>query len=804
MESNNSLTSFYYEPSILKSTGAATLVIAFLYIILGKLSFLIPINSSVVSPIFLPAGLALASVLVFGKKSLLGICIGAFYVNISYSFNAANINSSHLFTPILIGLFIALGATIAAFASKAIIIRISRGLHPFYSGETALIYLLLGPIVYSSISSLFGIIGLTLSKTISMNQIWHSLQTWWLGDVIGIILLTPFILSCISKDFSDKKKINASEMLLFGIILIISCYIVFFQQNDLKYLLLPLLYWSVYRFGTKITSLVIIVIAFFAITTTLKGIGPFIKGNINSSILFLDLFLSVISICTLFFSTILTERQREKKLNKISNNKLQNNETILEAIIESPKEVSIYSISTNYEYLNFNSLHSLNMKEMYNTKIAIGMSMHESIANKAELKEVIAVLDKVFLGESITTIRHFDINDSFWEFKSSPIINQNNEIIGATIISTNITEKLKTEESLRKSEEKYRGIFTNIQDVIFQMDLNGIFLEVSPSIKEFAGYMPEELIGQNSQILEIDEYGADIVFEMIRERKSLINHEKMIKTKSGIIKPISLNAKLIYDKQGNPNHIDAIAQDITERKENEQKIALQNQKLQIQNKELEQFAYITSHDLQEPLLTLKYFSELLKADYPKDNNEDIQQYLNFIIESSDRMQKLVKGLLDYSRIGNQIDISKEDCNEIVNNAIYSLSSIIEKTKASITVDKLPIVSGYSVELIDLFTRLIANSIEYRKTNIPPVINISVKEVGNNWQFAIEDNGIGIEKQNIEKIFIIFKRLNNREEYSGIGISLAICKKIIALHGGDIWAESLFGHGTTIYFTLPKN
>jgi light-regulated signal transduction histidine kinase (bacteriophytochrome) len=203
------------------------------------------------------------------------------------------------------------------------------------------------------------------------------------------------------------------------------------------------------------------------------------------------------------------------------------------------------------------------------------------------------------------------------------------------------------------------------------------------------------------------------------------------------------------------------------------------------------------------LLTLKCFSELIKADFPKDANENINQYLDFILESSDRMQKLVKGLLDYSRIGSQIEITKVDCNEIVNDAISTLSNSIQKTETQITIGELPKVEGHSIELIQLFQNLIENAIKFRKNETPLTISITAKQIEDNWQFAVEDNGIGIEKQNKEKIFIIFKRLNNRDEYTGIGIGLAICKKIVALHRGTIWIESTFGQGTIVYFTIPK-
>jgi PAS domain S-box-containing protein len=576
----------------------------------------------------------------------------------------------------------------------------------------------------------------------------------------------------------------------------------FFQLGDLKYLFIPLVLAAAYRFGMRTTSTVIIVITIFTLIVTSLGFGPFVKGNINDSILFLDLFLSVITIYSLFLAGILAERQRAEDFLKVSESNLRKKQDILQSTIESPKDISIYSIGRNYEYLSFNSLHSTNMKIMNNISIALGMRLQDCLISKNEIKEAISVLEKVFLGESITTIRHFDVTNSYWELRTSPIVNQNNKIIGATIISTNITEQIKAEEALKKSEEKYRDIFENIQDVIFQTDIDGVFYNISPSIVELCEYKPEELIGQPTYTLKPDEKKKGYVINLIKEKGMLNNYETMIKTKSGLIKYISLNAKIIYNKEDTP-HIDGIARDITQMKESEFKIANQNKKLQIQNKELEQFAYITSHDLQEPLLTLKCFSELIKADFPKDLNENINQYLDFILESSDRMQKLVKGLLDYSRIGNQIEIATVDCNEIVNDAINSLSDLINENKALINVQHLPYIEGYSVELIQLFQHLITNAIKFRKKEDPLTVNITAKLIEDQWLFSVEDNGIGIEENNKEKIFIIFKRLHDREEYSGIGIGLALCKKIVELHGGAIWVESKLGQGSIIKFTIPK-
>ncbi|OOG78949.1 MASE1 domain-containing protein [Flavobacterium sp. A45] len=803
MKSVNSLNYSYSIPSKLTTTPIVVLVVTTLYILLAKISFLITIDPGTVSPIYLGAGFAFASVLILGRKALIGIWIGSFYSNIFLDIEIANLHKEHLLSLLPIGLFISFGTVIATITGTNIVTRLCKKEHPLSNGQNVLILLILGTISYSTITSLVGVISLTYHGSISAEQFWYTYKTWWLGDSIGIILITPFMLSWFLKDSFNKNNFKFFELTLYGLATILLCLSVFFQHNDLKYLILPLLFWSAYRFGIQITTLSIIIIALFAIITTAQGIGPFNEKNINDSILFLDLFLSVITICSLFLAGISSERKKAEDLIKTSEKNLRENQILLESTLESPKGVSIYSIGRNFEYLCFNSQHSLNMKIMYGIDIYLGMKLQDCITNKGDLGDSMAVLNKVFLGQNITTVRHFEFNNSYWEFRTSPILNQNDEIIGATVISTNISKKIKAEEALKKSEEKYRNIFENIQDVIIQTDPNGIFWNISPSVKDITGYSSEELIGKPTNVLQTDEEEPDAVIKLIQEKFILKDFEKLIKTKSGKIICVSLNAKMIFDKNGSPHHIDTIVQDITQRKKDEKEIAKQNQKLQIQNKELEQFAYITSHDLQEPLITLKCFSELIKADFPKDANENINQYLDFILESSDRMQKLIKGLLDYSRIGSQIEIKDVDSNEIVNDAISILTDNIQKTETQIIIGDLPKIQGYSIELIQLFQNLIENAIKFKKKETPLIINITAKQDEDNWLFAVEDNGIGIEDHNKEKVFIIFKRLNNRDEYSGIGIGLAICKKIVALHGGTIWVESTFGQGTIVYFTLPK-
>jgi light-regulated signal transduction histidine kinase (bacteriophytochrome) len=236
----------------------------------------------------------------------------------------------------------------------------------------------------------------------------------------------------------------------------------------------------------------------------------------------------------------------------------------------------------------------------------------------------------------------------------------------------------------------------------------------------------------------------------------------------------------------------------------EANLEIKNIELERKNKELEQFAYVASHDLQEPLRTTSSFVELLQQQYQDKLDEKASKYLSFIAQSSDRMKVLIKDLLDYSRIGRKKELSEVDCNMMLNDVLDDLGAAITDAGAKIKREQLPVVSGYPTEIKQLFQNLIINSIKFRKKNVPLQIELAARKNNGHWEFTCTDNGIGIDKEHSERIFIIFQRLHTRNEYEGSGIGLSHCKKIVELHGGQIWIESIPGKGSTFYFTIPQN
>ena len=225
--------------------------------------------------------------------------------------------------------------------------------------------------------------------------------------------------------------------------------------------------------------------------------------------------------------------------------------------------------------------------------------------------------------------------------------------------------------------------------------------------------------------------------------------------------------------------------------------------LEKSNKELENFAYVASHDLQEPLRKIGSFTELLARKYQDRLDEKAVVYIGYIVDGAHRMQILINDLLAFSRVTTKgREFAAVDCNGLLARVWRDLELAILESGARIKVDELPVVMADDVQLGQVFQNLIANAIKYRVQGKIPVIEVTAQQNDKDWLFAISDNGIGIEAQHFERIFQIFQRLHTREEYSGTGIGLALSKKIVERHGGRIWVESILGQGSTFFFTIP--
>lgn len=363
----------------------------------------------------------------------------------------------------------------------------------------------------------------------------------------------------------------------------------------------------------------------------------------------------------------------------------------------------------------------------------------------------------------------------------------------------------KTKEVIEK-ETQYRFLLQNMREGIQVIGFDWRYIFVNNSLADQGKYFADELIGHTmmERYPGIENSALFLVLQQcMTERVSRIMENEFTF-------PNGTSGWFELSIQPVPEGLFILSMDITERKRAEEAILELNDQLEkraaeltASNKELEQFAYVASHDLQEPLRMVSSFLQLLEKKIQAQLDETTKSYIGFAIDGANRMKILIQDLLKLSGIGtNKMPFTEINCNELMNTvrSFYSLSLI--ETGVILHIKPLPVIKGIKPLIQQVFQNLIGNAIKYRSANTP-VIEVGCIDKNQNWQFYIKDNGIGIDSAFFDKIFIIFKRLHNSTEYSGTGIGLSVCKKIIERHLGHIWVESEPGSGSTFYFTIPK-
>lgn len=237
---------------------------------------------------------------------------------------------------------------------------------------------------------------------------------------------------------------------------------------------------------------------------------------------------------------------------------------------------------------------------------------------------------------------------------------------------------------------------------------------------------------------------------------------------------------------------------------NKRLLEILNANLELKNRELERFTGIASHDLQEPLRTIGNMTQLITKKYYPAFDDQGRKMLDYVNLATNRLMVLIKGLLEFSRIGNKRETVQVDCQELVSQIVLDFDAAIKELGGTVSMQRLPTVEGNPVELRTLFQNLISNGLKFCKPDVPPVVEISADDCSTHVTFCIKDNGIGIDPEDYEKIFLIFQRLHAKEEYEGTGLGLAYCRKIVELHGGKIWISSQPGRGSSFFFTLMKS
>jgi|GEM_PF-1506570 len=495
----------------------------------------------------------------------------------------------------------------------------------------------------------------------------------------------------------------------------------------------------------------------------------------------------------------ISQRKKDELEIELANQTIKENEKKYRTIFESVRDVFFRASATDHKIIDISpscAHFGIQADEI------IGKSIEEFYLNPADRKVVLSELMKI--GE----IKNYDVKFLLNSRTYSVSINskitydRNNEpefLVGSF---RDVTDRIQAEENLKISEEKFRSIYENSEDIYFRTTMTGKILDLSPSFeKHFLKPCSQALDGTVFD-LYYDKKEREALIDKLKENTQITDFDARFKDNEGNIIFFSLNARILCDENEAPMYIEGSMRNINDRISIQKELIVKNRQLEFQNTELEQFAYIASHDLQEPLITVIHCIELLEEELSQKLEDDQKQYLEFINSSTSRMQVLVKGLLDYSRIGKERTCESIDCNEIVSTVIADMKASLKESNAIVEYENLPAIEGSATEIRQLFQNMISNANKFRKKGEQPKIKIAAEKENNNWLFSIQDNGIGIEEHDMDKVFVIFKRFNNRDEYQGTGIGLSHCKKIIEHHRGKIWVESKFNEGSTFKWTFP--
>ncbi|MBP7591059.1 MAG: PAS domain S-box protein [Chloroflexi bacterium] len=365
----------------------------------------------------------------------------------------------------------------------------------------------------------------------------------------------------------------------------------------------------------------------------------------------------------------------------------------------------------------------------------------------------------------------------------------------------------RTEEVVQ-SEKRFRAAFDLAAIGRVLATPEGQFFQVNQAFCEMTGYSEEELCQKTWWDITHPDFlasGHDYMQQLIQRTIPSYNEELTIAHKSGDTIWVRLNRILLFNADNQPLYLVSDIENITQRKTAEAEINRILAELERSNIELQQFAYVASHDLQEPLRMVTSYLQLLQRRYSGKLDSDADEFIGYAVDGANRMKQLIQDLLSFSRVGTRgKPFEPVEIKVILKEALTNLETSIQETAAQIDHDDLlPTITGDAGQLVQLFQNLLSNAIKFRG-EAPPKIHIGVQKQESDWQFSIRDNGIGFDPQFSDRIFIIFQRLHTRANYGGTGIGLAICKKIVERHGGNIWVHSQPNAGTTFYFTIPAN
>ena len=817
--------------------GQAALL-AVTYFAAAKLSLMLAIPPGYATAVWPPSGIALAAVLMLGNRMWPGIWVGAALINFT-------INSS-----VFAAVIIASGNTLEALVGAALIREFIGVPYRFKRGEDVIIFI--AAATFSAlIAAGFGALPISLSTTFSWSELFTNGWTWWLGDAAGIIIFAPLILSWSHSDgiaWTRRKKIEAACLAL---LLLLAAYLAFSGSARYappiprSYLMVPFVLWTAFRFGQRETTALIATVCAIALWYTLAGRGPFATGDFNTSLLLLLTYIIVLAAMGLVLCAVISERsnameqlreqhaqlerrveQRTTELQRLNRElhediaartraerELRESEQRFRLLIDGIQDYAIFRLDPEGSITSWN--HGAQKIFGYPAAEIVGRSFEclypdADIVGRKPARELDAAARNGRYEEQGTRVRKDGST-----FRANSIITALNEETGGLRGFAKITRDITDRTEAEETRARLAAIVESSQDAILSRDLDGWILSWNAGAERLLGYAAADAIGRDLAMVP-PERQRELTEnrQLLLQGKLVSNYQTVRVARDGRRIDVSLSGSPIKDGSGNVIGMASILRDITELKQAEQalqkahdelekRVAERTAELSRINAELEKFAYVASHDLQEPLRTVINFSDMLNRRYQDRLDADGREFLGFIVTGVTRMRRLIDDLLEFSRTGHERVVRQiVDAEEVLGRVLANLAQSLAESAAVVTHDPLPTVLADAGQLEQLLQNLVGNAIKFRSDK-RPLVHVGIEEQAADWLFSVRDNGIGLDPRFANRIFEMFQRLHSVGKYVGSGVGLAICKKIVERHAGRIWVESDEGQGAVFYFTLPR-
>ncbi len=786
------------------------LIAAIIYLLIARVSLLLAMPGSNTTPVWPPSGIALAFFIMYGYRISPGIAAGAFIANV-WTMLSGDLSNGYLL-PLVVGVDTAIGNTFEAVAGYWLLKKFVI-LSSLFTRVRGVVGFTVIAFIMSLVGAVIGPTAFCMADLAKWEIFPNFFLTWWLGDATGIIIFAPvaYTLLSLKTDKIDPAKVVETALISIGLALL--SLIVF--RNDpnhilsllIPYIFFPLIIWISQKFNPMEGVLSIAIVSIIAVDGTVSGYGPFIRTSLNTSLLILQGFVSILAFTSLSFAA----STNEKKFHE-------------EKAIKSANELrAVFRVLPD---LYFKFSRDGIILDCYTTNPTFHLEDPEKLINQPVSvlfpeKTLAAIQPWIFPTGEKHNLKEFEfiskVTGSDVDLEARLFyIEESDELIA---ILRDITELRAKEKEVRAERKLLRTLIDNIPDAIYSKDNQLRKIIANPAdLYNMHVKSEAEVIGKTDLELHpkslAEGFMADDRF-VIETGNPIINREEFVLDENGEIIWLLTSKLPLRNEDGEIIGLLGIGRNVTEsvkareeikklNAELEERVIARTQELDYKNKELEAFSYSVSHDLRAPLRHISGFVDLLLKKESINLSEKGEHYLNAIALSAKQMGALIDDLLQFSRTGRaEMRSTFMDMNGIVKEVADFNTKGLTDRKIKWEISELPEVFADAPLIRQVWVNLLSNAVKFSKNVDLAVIKITCQEEDSEFIFSVKDNGAGFDMRYSQKLFGVFQRLHPKEEFDGTGIGLANVHRIIHRHGGRVWAEAEPGEGAQFFFSLPK-